>query len=234
MSKQSRTTQARGLQPSYRDRCQIRTGDSRKANWNEPLSISRRLPQPANFAPGARSAVSLCRMPSMVACLRAEEGQDSTTARRYSRNLISDCETLVRKSCGGLEWMERLPAIPVSQTANSRPPFCPSTMRNDASCAVAWRNPLVPCGTSSGNLLSQCGFAANSILAWSRVAQASGPVFVWTPLNVDALKTNRQQWLGRMLHSLRLLLRVASEQLKFLVESGENDGLFLVWRQGLQ
>jgi hypothetical protein len=83
----------------------------------------RRSCYPAPLTESSRSTIA-----SIVAALRAESGQDPTTSRRYSRNLISHSWSAL------VAWMERLPANPFLEVAR----FIiflstsPSTTCNDA------------------------------------------------------------------------------------------------------
>src|ERR1700730_2833435 len=66
-----------------------------------------------------RKVSSLSEVARMTACLRPESGQSSTTASRYSRNLISD----------SMEWMGRLDATRACQDARSVTSLGPPTPR---------------------------------------------------------------------------------------------------------
>src|ERR1700737_5595051 len=63
--------------------------------------------------------MSLSDVAWMTACLRPESGHSSTTASRYSRNLISD----------SMEWVGRFAATLVCQVARSVTSLGPPTPR---------------------------------------------------------------------------------------------------------
>jgi hypothetical protein len=80
---------------------------------------------------------------SMVASLRAESGQDPTTSRRYSKNLMSHC-------CRSkLARMERLPANPFLEVDNfiAFAPIVPSTVSRMDVFALIWNPTAVLSGT---------------------------------------------------------------------------------------